>query len=84
MYKHISCNFFRQICPAFLFLKDIINLIPAKLTWEVQPRNLIPEKFTWKVRPQNLILAKLTWKVQPRNLIPAKHRNFAVFWNREI
>ena len=77
MHKHISLrfrktlrNFFPQIRPAFLFLKDIINLIPAKLTW--------------KLRPQNLILAKLTWKVQPRNLIPAKHRIFAVFWNREI
>ena len=40
MYKHISWrfrkergNFFHQTRPAFLFLKDIINLIPTKLTW---------------------------------------------------
>ena len=39
MFKHIFGRFRKalhnshQIRPAFLFLKDIINLIPTKLTW---------------------------------------------------
>ena len=87
MYKHISLRFrkarrkfLHQIHPAFLFLKVIINL---KHTWggataKFNTRKIYLEGATAKFNTRE------TWKVQTRNLIPAKHRNFAVFLNREI
>ena len=93
MYKHISWRFrkerrniFHQTRPAFLFLKDIINLIPAKLTWggataKFNTRKIYLEGATAKFNTRETYLEGATAKfsyLEPRNLVPAKFSTFKV------
>ena len=99
MYKHISLrfrkarhNFLHQIRPAFLFLKDIINL---KLTWggstaKFNSRKIYLEGATAKFNTHKTFLEDATAKfntretqkfcgfLEPQNLVPAKCSTFKV------
>ena len=78
MYKHISWrfrkarrNFFHQIHPAFLLLKDIINLIPAKITWggaatKFNTRKIYLEGATAKFNTRETYLEGATAKFNTR------------------
>ena len=87
MDKHISWRFPKerrnQTRPAFLFLKDIINLIPAKLTWggataKFNTRKIYLEGATAKFNTRET--QKFRGFLEPRNLVPAKFSTFKVSW----
>ena len=64
-------NFFHQTRPAFLFLKDIINLIPAKLTWggataKFNTRKIYLEGATAKFNTRETYLEGTTAKFNTR------------------
>ena len=88
MYKHISLRFrkarrkfLHQICPAFLFLKDIINLkhTLGGATAKFNTRKIYLEGSTAKFNTRET--QKFRGFFEPRNLVPARFSTFKVTYN---
>ena len=90
MYKQISLrfrkarrNFLHQIRPAFLFLKDIINLklTLGGATAKFNTRETYLEGATAKLNTHET--QKFFGFLEPRNLVPAKFSTFKVLNNKD-